>query len=144
MGRTLRRATIGRGGNDTAVIEHNIPAGAKKVTPGLGFLRFVGVGGTALSVTQPGAIISVYNSASTVGFVSYGLDLPSQASAPAAAGASSIPCTPNAWTTFCIGYSENPGQFTQGLANAAVRGSASTLAIYELVDDTELFLDPNS
>lgn len=142
MGRNLRKTIIARNANDAGSVEHNLPAGSKKVINNLGFLRYLGTGGAALSAPFPGGFITVYNNASTVGFIAFGLD--TTLTAPAAAGANIIPCKPNDWTTICIGYQETPGTFTDGIPNAAVRGSAATLLIYALVDDTELFLDPNS
>jgi hypothetical protein len=101
-------------------IEHNLPSGAKKVLPLIGYLEYIG-DASAQKEVAAGELIALFNNSATVGFLKMALAGATIASAPSAAGPDIIHLKPNDYTIISLG------------PNAVFRSSANITA-YRLVD----------
>jgi len=113
-------------GHDAQQLEHNQTSGSKKVLPQAGYPVYIGDGSAVRYVTR-GGYVMLWNLTGTIGYVK--LSDATATGAPAAPGAKIIPVPPNNFITICMG------------PNASILGSASTIHIYEIMDQSSLQVD---
>lgn len=119
-----RNPTNSIGANDSTTIEHNAWAGAKKTIPMVGYLEYQGTGALQFEV---GALLSLFNSTTSVQYAAFAVLGASAPATPGAAGMQIIELPPMAYTPIAMGpYA----QIT----------TSSGVSVYRLMDDTTFTL----